>query len=176
MSFNGNKIITTGGGGAILTNDEQLANYAKYLTTNAKAPHCWDYVHDEIAYNFRMPNPNAALDCAQLEKLSAFVSSKRSLFDRYRECFKGLSGVSLFSEPANCVSNFCLQTLMLSSDKQDQRDGILEAANSDGLSTRPAWRLLHTLAPYRDCPTGPLPIAGSLSQRIINIPSDPRLA
>jgi len=176
LSFNGNKIITTGGGGAILTNDERLADHAKHLTTTAKLPHRWDYVHDEVGYNFRMPNLNAALGCAQLEQLPEFLASKRRLFERYQAALVEIDGVRLMQEPFGCESNYWLQTLVLSGAIADQRDGILQATNDAGLMTRPAWRLMHQLAPYQECPRAPLPVAESLAQRLINLPSSAGLA
>jgi perosamine synthetase len=176
LSFNGNKIITTGGGGAILTNDERLADHAKHLTTTAKLPHRWDYVHDEVGYNFRMPNLNAAVGCAQLEQLPEFLASKRRLFERYQEALADIDGVRLMREPSDCESNYWLQTLVLSDALADQRDAILQATNDAGLMTRPAWRLMHRLAPYKECPRAPLPVAESLEQRIVNLPSSAGLA
>lgn len=171
LSFNGNKIITAGGGGAILTNDERLANHAKHLTTTAKLPHRWDYVHDEIGYNFRMPNLNAALGCAQLEQLPGFIDSKRSLFNRYRDAFWGIPDVRLMEEPRGCKSNYWLQTLILAGSVENQRDELLQVTNDAGLMTRPAWQLMHQLRPYQECPRAPLPVAESLAKRLINIPS-----
>jgi perosamine synthetase len=171
LSFNGNKIITTGGGGAILTNDERLADQAKHVTTTAKLPHRWDYVHDEVGYNFRMPNLNAALGCAQLEQLPELLSSKRRLFERYQAALVDIHDVRLMREPSNSDSNYWLQTIVLSDAVADQRDAILQATNDDGLMTRPAWRLMHRLAPYASCPRAPLSIAESLAQRLINLPS-----
>jgi perosamine synthetase len=176
LSFNGNKIITTGGGGAILTNDERLADHAKHLTTTAKLPHRWDYVHDEVGYNFRMPNLNAALGCAQLEQLPEFLASKRRLFERYQEALADINEVRLMREPSDCESNYWLQTLVLSDAMENQRDAILQATNDAGLMTRPAWRLMHRLAPYQECPRALLPVAESLSQRLINLPSSAGLA
>ena len=176
LSFNGNKIITTGGGGAILTNDERLADHAKHLTTTAKLSHRWEYVHDEVGYNFRMPNLNAALGCAQLEQLPEFLASKRRLFERYEEVFCNIGGVSLLKEPAGCESNYWLQTLVLSNAVADQRDAILLATNDAGLMTRPVWRLIHQLAPYQECPRAPLPVVESLERRIVNLPSSAGLA
>lgn len=175
LSFNGNKTITTGGGGAILTQDENMAKHAKHITTTAKIPHRWEYVHDEIAYNYRMPNINAALGCAQLEQLPSFLESKRSLFKKYKEALETVSGVSLMEEPKNCKSNYWLQTLILSEDFQSARDSILKVTNDNGIMTRPCWRLLHTLSPFQNCPKMELPIALSLEQRLINIPSSPSL-
>ncbi len=171
LSFNGNKIITTGGGGAILTDDPELAKRAKHLTTTAKTPHRWDYVHDEVGYNYRMPNLNAALGCAQLEQLSDFLASKRRLFESYQEAFRDIAGISLFKEPEGSQSNYWLQALLLDDTVANQRDSILEATNSAGLMTRPAWTLLHKLPPFQDCPHAPLPIAESLEQRLVNLPS-----
>ena len=171
LSFNGNKTITTGGGGAILTDDPELAKRAKHLTTTAKTPHSWDYVHDEVGYNYRMPNLNAALGCAQLEQLPDFLASKRRLFESYQEAFRDIAGISLFTEPEGSQSNYWLQTLLLDDSVANQRDAILEATNSVRLMTRPVWKLLHKLAPYRDCPCTPLPVAESLERRIVNLPS-----
>ena len=171
LSFNGNKIITTGGGGAILTNDDRLADQAKHLTTTAKRPHRWAYEHDQIGYNYRMPNLNAALGCAQLEQLPIFLASKRRLFERYRSAFSGIDHLRLLAEPTGCASNYWLQTLILDESVADQRDAILAATNDAGLMTRPAWTPLHELAPYRDCPRAPLPVAESLARRVMNVPS-----
>lgn len=176
LSFNGNKIITTGGGGAILTDDHQLADYAKHLTTTAKVPHRWEYIHDEIGYNFRMPNLNAALGCAQLEQLPDFLLSKRRLTDRYISAFSDLPKVSFMREPLKCRSNYWLQTLILDEDISNQREEVLQATNKSGLMCRPAWQLLHTLRIFEKCPRAPLPVAESLASRIINIPSSAGLA
>ena len=171
LSFNGNKTITTGGGGAILTDDPELARRSKHMTTTAKVPHRWDYVHDEVGFNYRMPNVNAALGCAQLEQLPGFLASKRRLAQRYRDGFNGISGVRMFDEPQDCSSNYWLQTLLLDEADIEQRDAILETTNDSGFMTRPAWTLLHRLAPYVDCPRAPLPMAQTLETRIINLPS-----
>jgi perosamine synthetase len=171
LSFNGNKIITTGGGGAILTNDEQLADRAKHLTTTAKLPHRWEYVHDEIGYNFRMPNLNAALGCAQLEQLNKFIQSKRELYNAYQESFKNISQLRLLQESRGCNSNYWLQTIILDKEISDQRDIILDTTNNANFMTRPAWKLIHQLEPYKNCPRAPLPVAESLAKRIVNLPS-----
>lgn len=171
LSFNGNKIITTGGGGAILTNDAMLARKAKHLTTTAKIPHRWDYVHDEIGYNYRMPNINAALGCAQLEQLPTFLNNKRRLFERYDNVFKNIPNLSMMGEPENCYSNYWLQALILDKSIVDQRDAILLATNDANVMTRPSWTLMHRLKPYKDCPRMNLAIAESLEQRVINLPS-----
>ena len=175
LSFNGNKTITTGGGGAILTNDEALAMRTKHLTTTAKISHRWEFDHDEIGYNYRMPNINAALGCAQMEKLPEKISSKRELFKRYKEEFKLISGASIFEELSNCQSNYWLQTLLLEDDNLDLRNSILEASNKEGIMARPAWKLMSNLAPYRNSPAMSLEGANSLYRRAINLPSSPVL-
>ena len=171
LSFNGNKTITTGGGGAILTDDPELAKRAKHLVTTAKIPHHWEYRHNEVGFNYRMPSINAALGCAQLEKLPEYLDSKRRLFKHYLEAFRDIAGISLFVEPEVSHSNYWLQALLLDGSTVSQRDSILEATNSAGLMTRPAWTLLHNLSPFQDCPHASLPIAKSLDQRIVNLPS-----
>jgi perosamine synthetase len=175
LSFNGNKTITTGGGGAILTSDLSLARRAKHLTTTAKLPHLWEFRHDEIGYNYRLPNLNAALGCAQLEQLTNKLSAKRELFKRYQIAFEGIEGVRLISEPACCQSNYWLQTLLLDAENQDQLEAILQATNDDGLMTRPAWTLMNELVPFKSCPQMDLTTAKSLSRRMINIPSSSHL-
>lgn len=171
LSFNGNKTITTGGGGAILTNDAELARHAKHLTTTAKLPHSWEYRHDEIGYNYRLPNLNAALGCAQLEQLAERLASKRKLFARYQAAFASVAGISLMKEPAACQSNYWLQTLLLDVDQEHQRDLILKATNDAGFMTRPVWGLMHGLAHFKDCPHMDLAGAELISRRLINIPS-----
>lgn len=176
LSFNGNKTITTGGGGALITNDAQLARHAKHLTTTAKVPHRWEYRHDEIGYNYRMPNLNAALGCAQLEQLPGLLAAKRRLHQRYVAAFAGVQGVRLMSEPAGCSSNYWLQTLVLDASQAGERDAVLAATNDAGLMTRPVWVLNHRLAAFRDSPRMPLTVAESLERRIINVPSSAQLA
>ena len=171
LSFNGNKTITTGGGGAILTDDLELARHAKHLTTTAKLPHRWDFVHDEVGFNYRMPNLNAALGCAQLEQLPDFLASKRTLFLRYQKAFQDIQEVALIQEPPECQSNYWLQTLKLSDSVAQERDAILAATNDVGLMTRPVWKLLHTMVPFQDCHRAPVPVAESLERRLINLPS-----
>ncbi len=171
LSFNGNKTITTGGGGAILTNDAELARHAKHLTTTAKVPHRWDYVHDEIGYNYRMPNINAALGCAQLEQLPDFLVAKHRLFERYQAAFAGVPQSHIVAEPEGCRSNYWLQTLLLDEVAADQRDAILTATNDAGLMTRPIWTLMHRLVSFSSCPRMELTVAESLKRRLINIPS-----
>lgn len=175
LSFNGNKTITTGGGGAILTNDATLARHAKHLTTTAKLPHSWEYRHDEVAYNYRLPNLNAALGCAQLEQLPTMLAAKRTLFARYQAAFSTVQGIALVAEPEHCQSNYWLQTLILDGDQADQRDPVLRATNAAGYMTRPAWILMHELSQFKNCPRMDLTMAQSLSQRLINIPSSSSL-
>jgi perosamine synthetase len=172
VSFNGNKIITTGGGGAILTNDDKLADYAKHITTVAKIPHAYEYMHDEIGYNYRMPNINAALGCAQLEKMNTFFASKRELTNKYINLFKHVDGIDLFTENDNTISNYWLQTLIIDPVLHN-RDEILNNLNSVGVMSRPIWTPLHELAPYKNCPKSDLSITVELKGRIINIPSTP---
>lgn len=175
LSFNGNKTITAGGGGAVLINDAELAHRAKHITTTAKVPHRWNYVHDEIGYNYRLPNINAALGCAQLEQLPGFLAKKRKLFERYKDAFADVPQSRIFSEPKGCRSNYWLQTLILDESAADQKDAILTVTNDVGLQARPAWTLMHRLAPYRGCPKMELPVAESLEQRLINLPSSAKL-
>ena len=171
LSFNGNKTITTGGGGAILTNNLELGAHAKHLTTTAKLPHRWNFLHDEVGYNYRLPNLNAALGCAQLEQLPGFLVDKRRLFDRYQSAFANVKGISLVAEPTGCRSNYWLQALLLDESLSSQRDAVLAATNDAGLMTRPAWTLMHRLPMYNKAPKAPLPVAESLERRLINIPS-----
>ena len=172
LSFNGNKTITTGGGGAILTNNPELARRAKHLTTTAKLPHAWEYRHDEVGYNYRMPNINAALGCAQLEQLPQLLELKRDLFLRYQGAFNKVDGVQLMSEPKGCLSNYWLQTIILNADKSSYRDAVLEATNKAGYMTRPTWVLMKELTQFSAMPSMDLNVARELSQRIINIPSN----
>ena len=176
LSFNGNKTITTGGGGAILTNDPELARHAKHLTTTAKLKHAWEFHHDEVGYNYRLPNLNAALGCAQLEQLPGMLAAKRKLFQRYQAEFSRVTGLCLMVEPERCQSNYWLQALVLDTTRASERDSILQATNDAGYMTRPAWVLMHELPAFVDCPRMDLAGAQSLSQRLINVPSSSSLA
>lgn len=171
MSFNGNKIITTGGGGAILTDDEELADYAKHLTTTAKIPHKWEYVHDEVGYNYRMPNINAALGCAQLEKMDEFLLRKKQLTTKYEELVADLKGVYLFQQPVHSDSNYWLQTLVL--NDLLNRDDVLDFLNENGIVSRPIWQPMHELEMFKRCPTMCLTMTNLLKNRVVNIPSTP---
>jgi len=170
-SFNGNKIVTTGGGGAVLTNNESLARLAGHLTTQAKLPHKWAFNHDLPGYNYRMPNINAALGCAQLEQLPEFVSRKRDLAARYLDAFADIPGVSVFREASFACSNYWLNNLLLDEKYCAERDNLLESVHREGIMARPAWTLLHRLPMYRGCPRMDLSGAESLERRIISIPS-----
>lgn len=176
LSFNGNKIITTGGGGALLTQDTELARHAKHITTTAKRPHRWEFFHDEVAWNYRLPNINAALGCAQLERLEDFLRSKRNLADRYRTAFANDPDLRFADEPMNCRSNFWLNTVMLRHPSSPLRDRLLCVANDAGFMARPAWTLLNRLPMYTQCPSAPLSVAERLAAAIINLPSSPSIA
>ena len=176
LSFNGNKTITTGGGGAILTNDAALAKRAKHITTTAKLPHRWEYTHDEIGFNYRLPNLNAALGCAQLEQLPRLIAAKRELFARYTKALAGIASVRLIAEPAGCTSNYWLQTIALDPSAAGERDAVLAATNDAKLMTRPAWTLMHKLPAFTGAPRMALPVSESLERRLINIPSSAQLA
>lgn len=171
FSFNGNKTITCGGGGAIITNDEALAKRAKHITTTAKVPHRWEFVHDEIGYNYRMPNLNAALACAQLEQIDGFLKNKRELAEAYEAYFPTL-GMLFVTEPEEARSNYWLNALIL--PDRESRDIFLQATNDAGVMTRPVWRLMNELEMFKHCPCGPLDGAKWLEERVVNIPSSVR--
>jgi perosamine synthetase len=168
LSFNGNKIITSGGGGAIITNDEEFARKAKHLTTQAKINHKWEFRHDEIGYNYRMPNINAALGLAQLENIEVFLAGKRKLAGLY-DAFFCNSGIEFFREPEGAASNYWLNSIILK-DKE-QRDLFLKISNNNGILTRPAWCLINQLEMYRNCQTAELEYSINISERLVNIPS-----
>lgn len=174
LSFNGNKIVTTGGGGAILTNDPALAARAKHLTTTAKQPHAWAFDHDEVAYNYRLPNLNAALGCAQLERLDDMIARKRVLAARYVEAFAGVQGVRVLAEPQGARSNAWLNGILL--DDPADRDPTLEALAAAGLMGRPLWTLMHRLPMHAACPRASLTMAEALEARVITLPSSACLA
>ena len=171
ISFNGNKIITTGGGGAILTNDEELAKKAKHITTTAKIPHKWEFNHDMIGFNYRMPALNAALGVAQMEQMDKFVTVKRALALRYLEAFKDIEGVKVFKEPEYAESNYWLNALILDKGYEDMRDELLQVTNDAGIMTRPVWTLMNKLEMFKECPKMDLSVSESLEMRVINIPS-----
>jgi perosamine synthetase len=175
LSFNGNKIITTGGGGAIITNDEHLANRAKHLSTTAKMPHRYEYIHDEVGFNYRLPNINAALGCAQMERLESFVEQKRKLALHYLEAFQSVQGAAIFREQGYARSNYWLNTLILNEGYEHERDRLLDELNHRGMMSRPIWRPLHTLPMFRDCPRMDLSGTIKLEQTVINLPSSVKL-
>jgi len=171
LSFNGNKTITTGGGGMLLFQDVELARHAKHITNQAKIPHAWEYVHDHIGYNYRMPNINAALGCAQMEKLEEFIKNKRELAHIYRNYFQQIE-VEFFAEPQDCQSNYWLNALIMK--VKNERDELLKSTNSNGVMTRPVWSPMHRLAMFSNCQTDHLTNTQWLEERVINIPSSVR--
>jgi len=172
FSFNGNKIITSGGGGVIVTDDEVLAKRAKHITTTAKVPHKWEYVHDEIGYNYRLPNLNAALLCAQLEQLQGFLENKRILATEYKEFFAS-QNIQFVQEPKESKSNYWLHAILL--DDLKQRDEFLDYTNSNGVMTRPIWGLMNKLEMFKLCQHDALTNSLFLEERVVNIPSSVRL-
>ena len=171
LSFNGNKIVTTGGGGAIVTNDADLAARAKHLTTTAKRPHRWAFLHNETGWNYRLPNINAALGVAQLEELDGFVAAKRRLAARYAEAFGSVPGVRFVHEPAGTAGNYWLNAILLDEDSETARDEVLEATHAARLLTRPAWMPMHRLPMFASAPRDDLAVTESIHRRLINLPS-----
>lgn len=169
ISFNGNKTITTGGGGMLLFQDEELGKFAKHLTTQAKVQHRWEFVHDQVGYNYRMPNINAAIGCAQMENLERYVENKREIAKRYMNFFWNIPGITFFTEPENCRSNYWLNAVLLE-DRQAQQE-FLEYTNEHGVMTRPVWELMNKLEMFKDCQTDGLENTCWLEERIVNIPS-----
>ncbi len=168
FSFNGNKTITTGGGGMIVTNDETLAKKAKHLTTTAKVSHQWDYIHDKVGYNYRLPNLNAALGCAQMEQLDHFIKAKRQLAHMYQTNISD-NLIVFFKEPKNCVSNYWLNCLLFK--EKNNRDIFLKMSNDQNIMTRPCWTLMNQLTMFQDCYNDDLSCSISISDRLVNIPS-----
>ena len=175
LSFNGNKIVTTGGGGAVLTNDAALARRAKHLTTTARVGHPWSFIHDEIGYNYRLPNLNAALGCAQLEQLPAAVERKRHLALRYEHELRAVPGVTFLHEPPHTRANYWLNAVILAEEERGERDALLRALNDAGYMARPLWTLMHRLPMYSACPRMEVSVAESLEARVVNLPSSARL-
>ncbi len=168
LSFNGNKTITTGGGGMLLFNSIETGKYAKHITTQAKIPHRWEFKHDEIGYNYRMPNINAALGCAQMENIDKMLSGKRKIANAYKNFF-GNSEIQFFDEPENCKSNFWLNAVLLP-NKKAQID-FLQYTNDNNIQTRPIWELMNKLLMFKNCQTGSLINAEMFADRVVNIPS-----
>lgn len=173
ISFNGNKTITTGGGGMLLFMDEELGQFAKHLTTQAKVPHRWEFVHDHIGYNYRMPNINAALGCAQMEHLEEFILNKRETAAKYAEFFKNMQDVEFFTEPTDCRANYWLNAVILK-DKQAQLD-FLQQTNDNGVMTRPIWELMNRLPMFEHCQNDGLKNTIWFADRVVNIPSSVRI-
>lgn len=171
FSFNGNKTVTCGGGGAIITNDEKLAQHAKHLSTTAKIPHPYEFVHDEVGYNYRMPNLNAAVACAQLEQLQQILDNKRVLADTYKNYFAG-TDIQFVTEAVDGKANYWLNTVVLKG--LDARDAFLKATNDNKVMTRPIWKLMNKLVMYQHCQCGPLENSQWLEDRVVNIPSSYR--
>ncbi len=171
LSFNGNKTITTGGGGAILTNDTALASRIKHLSTTALVAHRWQFLHDMVGYNYRLPNINAALGCAQLEQLDGFIARKRRLTELYAAAFERIPGLRLIREPDGTQSNYWLQSIMLDPRHASERDGVIEALNDAGYAARPVWRLMSTMPMFEACPRMSLTVTEDIEQRVISLPS-----
>ena len=172
ISFNGNKLVTTGGGGMLITDDDEIANCARYLSTTAKRPHAWEFFHDEVGYNLRMPSLNAAVGYAQLEYFDRILASKRDTAELYHEFFAKL-GIETVREPAGCASNYWLNAIILRS--RAEREDFLTYTNANRVQTRPVWTLMHRLPPYKDYPRSDTPVAEWLEDRIVNVPSSMRL-
>ena len=173
LSFNGNKTITTGGGGLMLFNDEELGAFAKHVTTQAKIPHRWEFRHDHIGYNYRMPNINAALGCAQLEHIEEYVASKRETAKAYEEFFKDIPDIEFFIEPKNTRSNYWLNAVVLK-DKETQQS-FLQYTNDNGVMTRPIWELMNRLPMFEKCENDGLKNTIWFADRVVNIPSSVRI-
>ncbi len=173
ISFNGNKTITTGGGGMMLFNDEELGAFAKHVTTQAKVPHRWEFKHDHIGYNYRMPNINAALGCAQLEHIEEYVASKRETAKIYEDFFRNIPDIEFFTEPENCRSNYWLNVVILN-DKEAQQE-FLQYTNDNGVMTRPIWELMSRLPMFEHCEHDGLANTVWFADRVVNIPSSVRL-
>ncbi|HRQ67614.1 MAG TPA: LegC family aminotransferase [Candidatus Syntrophosphaera sp.] len=172
FSFNGNKTITTGGGGMIVTNDDELGKLAKHITTTAKVPHPWEFVHDMTGYNYRLPNVNAALGCAQMEQLPQILANKRETARLYQEFFAGMDGVTYIPEPRDCVSNYWLNVVLMRDRKT--RDDFLKQSNTSKVMTRPAWTLMNKLSMFSKAIAGSLEISEDIESCLVNIPSSVR--
>jgi perosamine synthetase len=175
LSFNGNKIITTGGGGALITNDLKLAKYAKHLSTTAKLKHKYEYHHDEVGFNYRMPSLNAALGISQLKKLPNYIIAKTKIRDAYQTNFNKIEGLKFILGPQDCKSNYWLNSIKLDKEIIKYKDYIIEELNEHGYLCRPIWQLLSSLNPYKKNPSMDLSQAQELQESIINIPSSPKL-
>jgi aminotransferase in exopolysaccharide biosynthesis len=172
FSFNGNKTITTGGGGMIVTNDDELGKLAKHITTTAKVPHPWEFVHDMTGYNYRLPNVNAALGCAQMEQLPEILANKRETARLYQEFFADLDGVTYIPEPQDCVSNYWLNVILF--NDREARNDFLQQSNTSKVMTRPAWTLMNKLAMFSKAISGNLETSEEIEACLVNIPSSVR--
>jgi perosamine synthetase len=174
MSFNGNKSVTTGGGGAVIMNDEALHRKTKHISATAKQPHRWEFIHDAVGYNYRLPNINAALGVAQLESLPDIIIAKRRLAEQYRRRFETMKGGTFYVERLGTTANYWLNAFIM--DKRDRalRDEILTVTNETGYGTRPIWRAMHELPMYAKCPRDDLSTTEDLVDRVINLPSSAR--
>ena len=179
ISFNGNKVISTGGGGVLITNNYLLAKRARHLSTTAKIYHPWNFDHDEIGWNDRLPNINAALGASQMEVLEEKLATKRKLYEKYLEIFREMKGLEVIKDSINCLSNHWLISIILEEKDRhkliEKRDLILSLAHEKNLLLRPSWNLLNTLKMYINCPSGNLKVAEDKAFRIINLPSSPQL-
>lgn len=173
LSFNGNKPVTTGGGGMLITDDDVIAERARYLSTTAKRKHPWEFFHDEVGYNLRMPNVNAAIGCAQMETYAITLANKRETASLYKDFFVARD-IRFFAEPKECVSNYWLNSIILAD--RSERDEFLSFANGNGVQTRPIWTLMHRLPPYAACPRGDVTNSLWFEDRVVNIPSSVRLS
>lgn len=172
LSFNGNKTITTGGGGMILTNDDDLGKLAKHITTTAKVPHPWKFEHDMVGFNYRLPNVNAAIGCAQMEKLPEILENKRSTARAYQDYFAGIDGIAYASEPKESISNYWLNVILLNS--LEERESFLQQTNDNKVMTRPAWILMNELNMLKESMSGDMSVSNEISDRLVNIPSSVR--
>jgi len=172
LSFNGNKTITTGGGGMIITNDDELGPLAKYITTTAKKPHPWKFEHDMVGFNYRMPNVNAALGCAQMERLKDILENKRNTAHVYRDFFSQVAEIDYVPEPQDTISNYWLNVILL--NNLIEREAFLKQSNENKVMTRPAWILMNELEMFKESITSDLPISNEIADRLVNVPSSVR--
>ena len=172
LSFNGNKVITTGGGGMIITNNDELAKRALHLTKTAKVSHPWEFIHDEVGYNYRLSNLNAAVGCAQMECIEQFLKNKRAIAEKYADFFKSIN-VDFVKEPKDCKSNYWLNCILMKN--KEERDSFLKVSNDNKVNTRPVWKLMHKLPMYKDCERTDLQTSEWFEDRIVNIPSSVRI-
>lgn len=176
LSFNGNKLITTGGGGAIVTNSHELADAARHLSTTAKKSHSWAFVHDQIGYNFRMPSLNAALGLSQIENLGSLLTAKRKIATHYQEYFNNFDEGSILTQPKNSNSNYWLNNIVLENSQDNICEEIIVELNHMGINARPIWTPMHFLEIYKNCPRTSLPVTESIANKIISLPSSPYLS